>query len=149
MHARWSACAEERGRALWQEAESSSAIGRLSLGGAAAGPGAGPSRSTGGGTGSSLGTMREQHRRSICAPIREEASPSRDDSPSRDSRSVPSSPSKHFASIYALSPVSDITLDVYKRHHRPRAPPVRSLSAPLLPALISTNTTKPVHINQP
>lgn len=138
MHARLSGCAEERGRGTWAEAGSSSAIGRLSLGGAEA-RGAGATGS------SSLGTMREQLRRSICEPIREEA---RDDSPSRDSRSLPSSPSEHFASIYALRPNSDIALDVYKRHHRPRAPPVRSLSAPLLP-LISTTTTKPVHINQP
>lgn len=93
--------------------------------------------------------MGGRQRRSICEPIREESSPSRDESPSRDSRSVPSSPSKYSTSIFALSPISDITLDVYKRHHRPRAPPVRSPSAPHLPRLISTNTTKPIHINQP
>ncbi len=36
MHARLSGCAEERGRGTWAEAGSSSAIGRLSLGGAEA-----------------------------------------------------------------------------------------------------------------
>ena len=182
MHARWSGCAEERGRVFWAEAGSSSAVGRLSLGGggrerareraqerewereegercrALGGMGgAGPSTATGAGRGREAGlSLRERQRRSICEPIREESSPSRDGSPCRDVRSVPSSPLQlspvlDHASIYPHQPhpVSDIALDVYKRHHRPRAPPIRSLSTPNLPLLISTNTTKPVHINQP
>ncbi|KAI0790607.1 hypothetical protein C8Q75DRAFT_94439 [Abortiporus biennis] len=38
-------------------------------------------------------------------------------------------------------------LEVYKRHHRPRAILTRTQSAPQLPVLISTNTTSPVYIN--
>lgn len=183
MHARWSAIAEAgRGRGVvWPltEASSSSSIGRLSLGGGERGRSsvAGPStlckaaERAGGACVEDGASLRERHRRSICEPIREESSPSRGESVSRDGyeseqerrttrtrtwreredeiQTAPSSPSKARTSISLPSPVSDIAFDVYKRHHRPRAPPVRSLSAPLLPLLISTNTTKPVHINHP
>lgn len=67
------------------------------------------------------------HRKSICEPIHEEPSP--------------------------IAESSDLAvraedLEIYKRHHRPLSRPHPSSRSPSAPSqLISTNTTKPVHIN--
>jgi hypothetical protein len=71
-----------------------------------------------------LETSRAAHRKSwICEPIREEPS-----------------------NFELLPPFtgSESSEQLHKRHHRPRAPLVRTQSAP---QLISTNTTQPIHIH--
>lgn len=77
-------------------------------------------------------------RRSFCEPIQEDSSAS----------VSPFTPiSRRSAPLYSQSH-SDLAvahqLDLYKRHHKPRAPLQRTNSAPLL---ISTNTTQPIYIN--
>ncbi len=58
---------------------------------------------------------------------------------------------KSICEVIEEEPSSDLSvkaedLEIYKRHHRPRPQPQRTQSSP---QLISTTTTKPVHINHP
>ena len=71
--------------------------------------------------GDNLDGRRSTLRKSICEPIFEEPSP-----------------------LAESSDLAVVDPEIYKRTHRPRPPLARTQSAPLL---ISTNTTKPFHIN--
>ncbi|OBZ68190.1 putative UTP--glucose-1-phosphate uridylyltransferase [Grifola frondosa] len=143
MHARWSTCQQNK-RVSWPQSPYSSPIARLSL--------------AGGGEREGLVSTR----RSVCEPIREEQSATGNgtwtSTETSTSRSAPEhwGAPEHWTSGLERSavehrsalahPNSDLAvqLEVYKRHHRPRAPLLRVQSAPVL---ISTNTTQPVHIN--
>ncbi|TFL04825.1 UTP-glucose-1-phosphate uridylyltransferase [Pterulicium gracile] len=63
----------------------------------------------------------------------------------------PNPSSSHLRKSWTFEPISEepapeIPVDHIQRHHRPRAKVARTVSAPHL-QLISTNTTKPIHIH--
>ncbi|KAK7692934.1 hypothetical protein QCA50_004575 [Cerrena zonata] len=126
MHARLSTCTPSTSSGRQQGVSGvSSPIARFSLAVASNGPVSVSSTRRAPNTNSFANGGLFAQRKSICEPIDEEQ-----DSDSPTHSDLPAAPS----------------LDVYKRHHRPRPKVTRTQSAP---QLISTQTTQPIYINQP